>query len=42
MKITWEDFEDFWRILWKNIYLFFSHFGFDTPLDEESRCEVDE
>ncbi len=41
MKITWEDFEDFWRILWENIYRFFSHFGFDTPLDPEEPCTND-
>lgn len=41
MKFTWEDFEDFWKILWENIYKFFSHFCFDTPLDPEEPCTND-
>ncbi len=41
--MTWEKFEDFWQLLWKYIYLFFKHFGYDTPLpdDESIPCDDD-
>ena len=41
MKFTWEDFEKFWQELWKNICLFFSHFGYETPLEPEEPCTND-
>ncbi len=41
MKFSWEDFEKFWQELWKCIYKFFSHFGYDTPLDPEETCPID-
>ncbi len=41
MKFTWEDFEKLWQALWKNIYLFLSHFGIETPIGSEESRSLD-
>lgn len=39
--MTWEKFEEFWQLLWQYIYKFFSHFGYETPLDPEESCPAE-